>query len=783
MPTLAVRSLRSLYVAATVGCLAVAIGLLPALARAAEAPPAHSLLFSLTGTKKFDPGPNHPPNGFEDPCGAAVDSHGDVYVADYRHNAIDVFAPSGSYLTQLAAENPIDGPCGLAVDSAGRLYVDNWHREVVRFAPTEFPPTESTRYGPATVVDSNRSTGVAVDPASGKVYVDDRTYVAVYEPSGHPVEVGGAPLKIGLDPGASYYGAAVSDFAATAGDVYLADAATESVKVFGPTGSLVTEIDGAGTPRGAFADLTDAALAIDQSDGHLYLAEDIEPFAEAPAALVEEFNSSGAYRGRLPGNLLAGEPSGLAVDNSAGATRGDVFVTSGNTEGGALYAFGPTAPAHSLTVAKSGAGRVLSEPAGVDCGSACAAEYNVGEVVILIAVEAAHSAFAGWTVNGNPGVCPTSRCRVTLGADTEVSAAFSLIPQQTLEVGVGGPGEGTVTSSPAGIECSSGLCSEHFNEGSTVLLTEHPKPHNRFTGWGGIACDESTATTCEVQMTKAESLSAAFAPIPQQTLTVETSGEGTITSAPAGIDCGATCSEHFDEASTVLLSAIPAPHNRLAAWSGCDAQPSPTECEVAIDAAASVSASFAPIAHQLTVSVSGAGQVGASSGPISACGAPGGTCSGSYAEGSVLALTATPAPGSRFTGWSGGGCSGTESCEVAIEADAELHAGFAPIHRTLAVSVGGTGFGSVTSQPAGIACGQSCAAVYEQGAVLTLTATPAPGSAFAGWSGCDSVAANRCTVALGADRTVTSVFNLTAPRRPRHHHHRRHGHPQKGGRR
>ena len=53
----------------------------------------------------------------------------------------------------------------------------------------------------------------------------------------------------------------------------------------------------------------------------------------------------------------------------------------------------------------------------------------------------------------------------------------------------------------------------------------------------------------------------------------------------------------------------------------------------------------------------------------------------------------------------------------------------------LAVTKQGSGSGTVTSSPAGILCGAACLASYVHGTVVTLTATPAAGSVFAGWTG------------------------------------------------
>ncbi|CAN5867248.1 hypothetical protein BH18ACT6_BH18ACT6_10000 [soil metagenome] len=47
----------------------------------------------------------------------------------------------------------------------------------------------------------------------------------------------------------------------------------------------------------------------------------------------------------------------------------------------------------------------------------------------------------------------------------------------------------------------------------------------------------------------------------------------------------------------------------------------------------------------------------------------------------------------------------------------------------------GTDTGTVTSSPTGINCGTDCTEAYSNGTVVTLTATPAAGSTFAGWSG------------------------------------------------
>ena len=55
------------------------------------------------------------------------------------------------------------------------------------------------------------------------------------------------------------------------------------------------------------------------------------------------------------------------------------------------------------------------------------------------------------------------------------------------------------------------------------------------------------------------------------------------------------------------------------------------------------------------------------------CGA---TCSASYRNGTPVTLTATPRAGSTFTGWSGGGCSGTGTCVITLTADTTVTATF-----------------------------------------------------------------------------------------------------------
>ncbi len=367
--------------------------------------------------------------------------------------------------------------------------------------------------------------------------------------------------------------------------------------------------------------------------------------------------------------LTDAEPTGLAI------SKGEVYVTNGNTEGSVLDVFGPTAAANTLTVAKTGAGvgTVTSKPSGISCGSACVAEYTAGEIVKLTASPDSHSTFAGWSGGGCSG---TGTCTVTMSEAKSVSATFTAIPQQTLTVSVSGSGQGTLTSSPAGISCPS-ACSEHFNESSTVPLTASPAPHSRLAAWSGACAGTLVSKPCQVTMSAAKSVGAEFDAIPQRTLEVSLSGPGSVTSQPAGINCGASsCSEEFDEASTVTLTATPQIHYQVA-WSGCGAVPSPDQCEVTMSAAESVSATFTPIHHLLSVNVVGAGSISADHGQISRCGA-GGPCSGPYQEGEAITLTASPAPGFLFAGFSGA-CGGTGPCHLTLEADAAATANFAAI--------------------------------------------------------------------------------------------------------
>jgi hypothetical protein len=422
-------------------CLLFVVAVPAFCAAPAAAAAGHTLIGAITG-ERIAKGEQ-----FRDACGVAVDSHGDVYVADYFDNRVVVFNHEWKYLTQIDGIDPLDsggvrplnGPCDLAVDSTGELYVDSYHGALRRYIPTVYPPGNSTGYGPAQLIDPGPVTGIAVDPTSGDLYADRRTSIARWAA---PVSPGAAPTQlIGEGDLEDGYGVALSGFegdsqyASTEGYLYVADAGTDTVKAYDPSVSLtepVQQIRGEGTAQGGFH-LEDADVEVDPQDGHVYLSDDLQPgFEEEPELVVDEFSPAGYYRGSVPPSfeggfpsfLRAGAPSGLAISG------GDLYVSSGNWENAAVYIFGPPTPAetHTLTVTETGSGQgtVTSPPAGISCGPVCAGEFDAGSTVTLHASAAAGSAFAGW------GGCDTEpapgRCTVVMGSDREVTARFDPAP-------------------------------------------------------------------------------------------------------------------------------------------------------------------------------------------------------------------------------------------------------------------------------------------------------------------------------------------------------------------
>ena len=395
------------------------------------------------GTLEREPGVE-----YEDLCGAAVNSSGDVFLAEYFHRTIEIFRTDGSH-GEIEVPGGQPGPCGLAVDSADNVYVNLWHGPVLRFSlPYETPQ----------VIFSGRATGVAIDPLTDDLYIDEGTSIARYD---SPVEPEDVAARFGLGSLVEGFGVAFSYFAATEGDVYAADAATGTVKVYDSASPAapVREIDGAGTPQGGFVSLFDASLTTDQTNGHVLVADNTEPGFEHPAAVVDEFNAAGLYRGQLPHPLVDSEPVAITVNEAPTARRGEVYVTSGNgssivfpaghelgDEEAFLYGFGPAGAGQPLTVTTSGtgSGSVISSPAGINCGDACEAEFNSGATVTLTATPDPGSVFSGWS-----GACTgTGSCQLAMASAQAVTAEFS--PAQSLMGVVGGadPAVPLVAASP-----------------------------------------------------------------------------------------------------------------------------------------------------------------------------------------------------------------------------------------------------------------------------------------------------------------------------------------------
>lgn len=136
-------------------------------------------------------------------------------------------------------------------------------------------------------------------------------------------------------------------------------------------------------------------------------------------------------------------------------------------------------------------------------------------------------------------------------------------------------------------------------------------------------------------------------------------------------------------------------------------------------------------------------------------------CTAKFSIGQQVTLTATPAAGWSFVGWSGA-CSGSGSCIVTMSAARSVTATFAPQSFTLSVTVNGNG--SVSSAPVGISCGSTCSASFSAGQTVMLIASPSAGWKLSSWGGACSgnfTCSVPITGATSVSATFVQIFPLT----------------------
>lgn len=244
-------------------------------------------------------------------------------------------------------------------------------------------------------------------------------------------------------------------------------------------------------------------------------------------------------------------------------------------------------------------------------------------------------------------------------------------------------------------------------------------------------------------------------------------GQGTVSFSPAGslASCTASCSNRYDPGTEVTLTAATSNAKTIfAGWSGaCSGTGS---CSVTMTQARQVSAAFQAVSsgppQVLSLATSG---TGASTLSVSADGITqqcGGACTMSFGQGTSVTLTAEPAPGTALVAWSGA-CRGRKmSCVVRMTTAKTVNASFVALPSlALGYSKAGSGDGVIEIEGGGsvTSCGESCTHSFFAGTAIRLTAKPAAGKTFAGWTGVCRGRKATCTFTLKKPASVSATFN------------------------
>lgn len=213
-----------------------------------------------------------------------------------------------------------------------------------------------------------------------------------------------------------------------------------------------------------------------------------------------------------------------------------------------------------VSINPAGGGSVTSSPSGINCPGTCSQLFDINAFINLTETPDPDFNFVNWTGDSD---CSDGDID-DLMEDTSCIANFT-IKRFTVTVNIEGDGTGTVTSTPTGINCP-GDCSEEYDIHTMVTLNETTNPDSDFLGWTGPAdCSDGI-----IQDLTADITCTATFNLKRFTLNITKSGagDGTITSVPVGIDCGADCDEVYIIGTEVDLTALADPVSIFTGFTG-----------------------------------------------------------------------------------------------------------------------------------------------------------------------------------------------------------------------
>jgi len=389
---------------------------------------------------------------------------------------------------------------------------------------------------------------------------------------------------------------------------------------------------------------------------------------------------------------------------------------------------------------------------GTDLGAVTdsAGNYQISGVQLGAAtVSASATGFLTATAN-----ITAARGNTTVPALTLAPVAAA--PTATLTVNVAGAG--LVSSSPAGIGCSSS-CQASFPVGTNAILTATPAAGYTFTSWSISSCLQPF---CSVALAQDTTVTATFTPTAVATGTIRGSvilngvsdASGVLVTASGN---GASGSALTAVDGTYSIDSLP-PGNYSVTAAVSDSVEKTAGTEVSLTAN---SALASPLSFTIIGSIVGTAQKAAAADNSNISIAVLGTDLSAVTDSGGNYRIDGVRLGAISVGASAAGYLSASATATAARGTTTIPAiSLNPV--TVALNINVVGNGLISSVPAGLGCSSTCSAAFAPGSVVTLYASPSTGYAFKSWSNA-SCTQNTCQLTLTQATSITATFTAVPP--------------------